>query len=592
MEMEQALQQNPDNLQIVNLLAQHYEDQGKFEAARQLYQGALTRHPSNPVLTNNLCFSYYREGRWQEAETCFRQALASDPQNKAARNNLGLLYCRLGRQDEARRLWQETNDAAAADGLLNQALAALGISGRPLYARRPAAAMASQAPTPEAPISGSHAPILAETRTPAPPVAPPEPARQVATKSPAPTPAPVAAAAPPEARPPAALPRPAPQPARVASAPTPKATVAPVAAPIPAEAKTPAPPVTPPEPAKQVVTKSPAPKPAPVAATPQPEAQPPAAAPKPAQAAATPVPAPQAAPPPRPASLSAAALADPAIEVRNGTRAKHLARQTRSLLRQEGFTVAFIGNHIDFGAATTTIYYRPGAESAAQAMARTVFPGAALEPSLKLKKGMDIKVLLGQDLLENPQFMARLNQGAPAATPVSPAPPAADKLQAAKPVAAPPAATQPEPLGVTPAKAEPQPPSAPPSAKEVAAPAPPPPSPGPNFLTAADLLDTAIEVRNGTWTKNLARQTRSLLREQGFTVAFIGNHIDFGAATTIIYYRPGAEKVAQAVAHTVFPGAELEASLKLKKGMDIKILLGADLLERPQLMARLVAEGK
>ncbi len=117
-------------------------------------------------------------------------------------------------------------------------------------------------------------------------------------------------------------------------------------------------------------------------------------------------------------------------------------------------------------------------------------------------------------------------------------------------------------------------------------------SPAPTFLTCEELVDTAIEVRNGTWTKNLAHQTRSLLREEGFTVAIIGNHVDFGAATTIIYYRPGAEKVARAVAHTVFPGAELEPSLKLKKGMDIKILLGADLLQRPQLMARLVAEGK
>ena len=115
-EMEQAHQQNPDNLQIVNLLAQNYEELGKFEAARQLYQEALTRHGSHPALANNLCFSYYREGRWQEAETCFRQTLARDPRNSAARNNLGLLYCRLGRQDEARRLWQEAEGAAAADG--------------------------------------------------------------------------------------------------------------------------------------------------------------------------------------------------------------------------------------------------------------------------------------------------------------------------------------------------------------------------------------------------------------------------------------------------------------------------------------------
>jgi hypothetical protein len=83
-----------------------------------------------------------------------------------------------------------------------------------------------------------------------------------------------------------------------------------------------------------------------------------------------------------------------------------------------------------------------------------------------------------------------------------------------------------------------------------------------------------------------------VLCQEGFTVAKIGNHVDFGAAKTIIYYRPGAERVARTVARTIFPGAALESSMKLTKGMDIKILLGADLLERPQLMARLVAEDR
>jgi hypothetical protein len=115
------------------------------------------------------------------------------------------------------------------------------------------------------------------------------------------------------------------------------------------------------------------------------------------------------------------------------------------------------------------------------------------------------------------------------------------------------------------------------------------PSLAPTPPTSAELAGTAIEVRNGTWTKNLAHQTRSLLHQEGFNVAIIGNHVDFGAAKTMVYYRPGAEKIARAVSRVVFPGAGLEPSLKLKKGMDIKILLGADLLERPQLMARLVA---
>jgi Flp pilus assembly protein TadD len=544
-EMELAHQQNPDNLQITDLLAQNYEELGKFEAARQLYQEAITRHGSHAVLANNLCFSYYHEGRWQEAETCFRQTLARDPGNVAARNNLGLLYCRLGRQDEARRLWQETSDAAAADGMVSQALAALGMSDRAVYARRPVpaplAAGATQASTPKAAVSRLPASIPAEVHTPTQPVAAKNSESQVAAKTPAPTPAPVQASPEPEARQQAAVPKPAPPAARVTSAPTPGTTVAPLAAPIPAEVHTPTQPVPANNSESQVAAKTPATTSAPVEARPQPEARQQAAVPKPALAAATPGPAPQAAPQPRPAPLTSAELMGTAIEVRNGTWTKNLAHQTRSLLCQEGFTVALIGNHVDFGAATSMIYYRPGAERVARAVARTVFPGAGLAPSLKLKKGMDIKVLLGHDLLENPQFMARLNQGAPAAAPI-----------VARPLT----------------------------------------SPAPTYLTVAELVGTPIEVRNGTWTKNLARQTRSLLWEQGFSVALIGNHVDFGAATTIIYYRPGAERVARAVAHTVFPGAELAPSLKLKKGMDIKILLGADLLQRPQLMARLVAEGK
>jgi hypothetical protein len=133
------------------------------------------------------------------------------------------------------------------------------------------------------------------------------------------------------------------------------------------------------------------------------------------------------------------------------------------------------------------------------------------------------------------------------------------------------------------------------SAAKPPAPAPVPqaaPQPRQAPLTSTELLDTAIEVRNGTRTQNLARQTRSLLCREGFTVAKIGNHVDFGAAKTMIYYRPGAERVARAVGRTVFPGAGLEPSMKLKRGLDIQILLGADLPERPQLMAQLVAKDK
>jgi hypothetical protein len=222
--------------------------------------------------------------------------------------------------------------------------------------------------------------------------------------------------------------------------------------------------------------------------------------------------------------------------------------------------VARIGDHQYSDAAKTTILYRPGAEKVARALGAAVFPEAKLAPSKKLKKGMDILVLLRGDLLENPQFMARLNQGGSPAVPSTQHPAATDTLATAQTEAGQP------PLAAQPLS-----------------------SPAPTLLTAAERVDTAIEVRNGTWTKDLARQTRSRLSQEGFTVAMIGNHVDFGATKTIIYYRPEAERVARAVSAAIFPQASLEPNLKLKKGMDIKILLGADLLKSPQLMARLVA---
>ena len=175
-----------------------------------------------------------------------------------------------------------------------------------------------------------------------------------------------------------------------------------------------------------MAAKPSAPTPVAVNARPEQEARKQAAAPQQVVAAGTPGPAAKAAP------LTVAERVDTAIEVRNGTWTKNLAHETRSLLRQEGFTVAKIGNHLDFGATKTMIYYRPEAERVARAVGRTVFPGAELAPSLKLNQGTDIKVLLGSDLLENPQFMARLNNEAPPAAPAAAKSPATDKLLATK----------------------------------------------------------------------------------------------------------------------------------------------------------------
>jgi len=169
-------------------------------------------------------------------------------------------------------------------------------------------------------------------------------------------------------------------------------------------------------------------------------------------------------------------------------------------------------------------------------------------------------VLLGNDLLENQDLMARLRGDKTLPAVAETAPPQADQLA---PAAAALAAPVTQMLN----------------------------SPASEPLTAPELMLTAIEVLNGTRTAHLARRTRTLLTQEGFSVTRIGNYINFGAERTIIYYRPEAQRVAQALGETLFPGAGLEPSMKLRKDIGVQILLGADLMERPQLLARLANEG-
>jgi Flp pilus assembly protein TadD len=419
-ELEQVHQQNPDNLKIINILAQNYEELGKFEAARQLYEEALTGHGPHPVLANNLCFSYYLEGRWQEAETCYRKTLARDPRNMAARNNLGLLYCRLGRQEAARRLWLEVEGEAAADQKVSQALAALGRSGGAVYTQRPAPAPApmvakeTAAPPPATTVAPLAAPSPAKVQPAAKPAVPQATVRLAKKPAASFEKAAAVGLVRPEPTAPAQKPATAPPVVQVTATPRPEPIVTGFLIPDPAEGLAPAPPTASKESAGAVVPMPAAPTP--TAARLQEKAQTPADLFEKAAAvlavriepdfgSASAV---AAMHPTHPIYLTCAELVGTAIEVRNGTWTRNLAHKTRTRLNLEGFTVDEIGNHIDFGATKTIIYYRPGVERVARVLNRTFFPMAKLSQSNKLKNGMDIKILLGADLKKQPQVMACL----------------------------------------------------------------------------------------------------------------------------------------------------------------------------------------
>ncbi|MBI4644300.1 MAG: LytR C-terminal domain-containing protein [Deltaproteobacteria bacterium] len=570
-ELEAAYQQDPTNIRVLNTLSLACDEMGEFSRAQKLYHEALALDVSNQALNNNLCFSYYLAGQWDKAEACFRQALTRNPNNIMARNNLGLLLCRRGRTEEARRLWQENEGEIAAQKKMQQVMVALGLGEPSHYAQLPQSPPVAAAPRPE--NSTPPAPVAQDTKSAkAPWLSPPEPKPQVPAAPPAKAQEPLKLAVnpPPAAQPDKKTPaliaaaKPAPPPE---AAPAVKKQSEPVA-PKPASAQT-------------AAQKKPAPQ---AVAAPPTKAQSPPAPPK--QAAdfdKKPAPASTPPPPSKPGKIKLSAPAAPkmrvtaekqaqsGIEVLNGSGAYKLAHQTRTLLKEEGFKVVSIGNHRDFGAENTVIYYRPGTEEVARTLSAKFFPKSRLETGEKFAKDADIKIILGKDAVT------------PSAVAEEPAP-AAEKIAANHPVPKPAPASAPAPAAAQ-AKA-PAPAPMPVSSAATAKAVPQEPRDRP-YLTASELETMTIDIRNGTPVPDLARKTRSMLAQEGFNVVHIGNHIDFGAEKTIIFYRPGAEKMARNLRAKFFSNSAMEQSAKLSEDVAVKLLLGKDLLQRTETMAKL-----
>jgi Tfp pilus assembly protein PilF len=389
-ELQQAHEVDPANLKVVDALAQMYQEQGQFQRAQELYQETLKRYGENRALHNNWCFSYYLQGDLGRAESCLQEALARDPGNLAARNNLGLLWCRQGKLAEAQRLWEEAEGAALAQTRMNQALAFLGMSAPAYYAKL-------AEPGPGAPLADSAAKSPAAA-------APPTVKAALAARPLASAPKAEVNGAAKATEPGLALAQQPAAPAIIASqdgsllvAEGQTSVKATPAAGLTEAAKV-APPPAPPvatssgkSVAAQGTTLVTAPAPGrPLAAAAQAKVEKAAKAPAPRTI------------------LAAAERVNTGIEILNGNGTRDLAHLTRSVLSQEAFNVARIGNYIDFGAESTVIYYRPGTERVARVLHSKIFPEAQLVESPKLRKGVAIKILLGRDLLEQPRIMARL----------------------------------------------------------------------------------------------------------------------------------------------------------------------------------------
>ena len=255
-------------------------------------------------------------------------------------------------------------------------------------------------------------------------------------------------------------------------------------------------------------------------------------------------------------NLTALELHGTQIELKNGNGIHDRARELRSLLFLEGFTVVGIGNHIDFGLEETIISYRPEAKRVAQVLAQKYFPGAKLKEGGKVSQVADIRVSLGRDRLADLGII-RVHLATYAERGIDPFS-----------------------GSVTVAMKTPE--------KVIKAEAAPPPANPPIYLTAQELNQVRIELKNGTGFYHQAREWRSRLFLEGFTVVDIGNHVDFGLKQTVISYRPEAKRVAQVLYQKFFPEAKLEEDIMPSAISDVRVALGRDLILGQEQLALLV----
>ncbi len=97
----QALQVNPESLDLYNTLAAALAMQGRLDQAVALLQDLSCRAPDSPEIHNNLGIMLKQMGQPAQAEASFSEAVRLRPDFFQPHNNLGLILAEQGRLPEA-----------------------------------------------------------------------------------------------------------------------------------------------------------------------------------------------------------------------------------------------------------------------------------------------------------------------------------------------------------------------------------------------------------------------------------------------------------------------------------------------------------
>ncbi len=102
------LDSNPNNAMVLNALGYSLTNHtDRFEEAYNLIKRALKLNPDDPATLDSLGWVLYRQGKAEEALVYLQRAMETLPDPEVAAH-LGEVLWSLGRKDEARKVWQDS----------------------------------------------------------------------------------------------------------------------------------------------------------------------------------------------------------------------------------------------------------------------------------------------------------------------------------------------------------------------------------------------------------------------------------------------------------------------------------------------------
>jgi len=119
-DLGKILDQEPDNAQALNALGYMLANRNlDLARARSMIERALKQNPEDGATLDSMGWVLYRQGRLQQALGYLRRAYDADPGAEIGAH-LGEVLWALGRQDEARSIWNEAREQEPDNAILNE----------------------------------------------------------------------------------------------------------------------------------------------------------------------------------------------------------------------------------------------------------------------------------------------------------------------------------------------------------------------------------------------------------------------------------------------------------------------------------------